>query len=211
MKREGVRRSEKTYTALIHAYGEQGQVARCAELIEEMKRDGVKPDEKTYIALMHAYGAQGRVAQCAELVEEMKREGVKVDERTYKSLMGAYVNKQGGTEGRKEGQKEGQKDGKKEWKERRIKTREKDKGEDAKEVLEKLQKDGIQPTSELYNTLIVTSAKRKDTKQCLELMQAMKEKGIFFFPPLLSFSNLLISHCARCRSQILAVCAVRYQ
>lgn len=59
MKEDGIRPTEKFYTALIRATGEGGRPDQTMALLEEMKRAGLNPGVRTFNAAVGACGKVG--------------------------------------------------------------------------------------------------------------------------------------------------------
>jgi len=70
------------WTAMIHAFGQNGQALRALKLLDEMDTSGPKPNDITLVAALNACSHRGLVDEARALFESMEsRWGIKPDTR----------------------------------------------------------------------------------------------------------------------------------
>lgn len=82
------------YTVLVDAYGKQGNLKQCVELLSDMVERGYPPNAHTYSSLIHSCGKFGAPELMLEILYAMQRAGVRPNEVTYSSIV-HYAGKAG--------------------------------------------------------------------------------------------------------------------
>lgn len=78
-----------TYTALISAYGKNGQLDKALEIFDDMVKRGCERNVITYSSLISVCEKAGRWELALQLFDEMHHEGCKPNVVTYNSLIAA--------------------------------------------------------------------------------------------------------------------------
>jgi pentatricopeptide repeat protein len=84
MKRVGIRPDKFTYTSLLKACVNDGDLQ---ELLYDMQEQGVKPDVVMYNAMIRSMVDDGKLAEARTLVTQMEARGVSANSKTYGILM----------------------------------------------------------------------------------------------------------------------------
>ncbi|PSR89490.1 Pentatricopeptide repeat-containing protein [Actinidia chinensis var. chinensis] len=91
MENIGLEPNVKSYTCLISAYGRQRKMSdMAANAFLRMKKVGIKPTAHSYTALIHAYSVDGWHEKAFTAFENMQREGLKPSIQTYNALLDAF-------------------------------------------------------------------------------------------------------------------------
>lgn len=91
MTNKGMAHNVHTYTCLVHAHADSGNLLRAEKIVSGMVEAGIKPDHVTYTCLIDAYGKKNMLDEMARIYNNMKTVGCVPDKATYCSIVHAYA------------------------------------------------------------------------------------------------------------------------
>ncbi|KAJ9562572.1 hypothetical protein OSB04_007732 [Centaurea solstitialis] len=96
MKRDGVRPSIETYTALLDAFRRSGDTESLTRIWKTMISEKVRGTRVTFNILVDGFAKQGRYQEARDVISEFGKIGLKPTVMTYNMLINAYAR--GGVE-----------------------------------------------------------------------------------------------------------------
>jgi pentatricopeptide repeat protein len=91
IERLGLVPDVRTYTILITAFGQKGDLRSMNEFFLKMKKAGIAPTLPTYVAIMDAYGALGQFDKMQQLFVLVQQEGIPLHIKLFNSMMASYA------------------------------------------------------------------------------------------------------------------------
>ena len=158
--------NDVVFNSLIHGYLKKNDMKKAFETYEKMKTSGMEMKDRTYNMLLTAYAKKGDSARVSLLMKEMKERGLTPDVFVYNTLLNNVEARRVGVEG---GGGEG---GSVEA------VGEGGRKDEARVILEMMEKQGVRPNVVTYNTVLSRYMKEGKFSQALELFEEMKSKSM---------------------------------
>ena len=83
----GLKANARTYSSLIHACCQIGEIEIAFKYLLTMHKEGLAPTEITYSSLLHGCGAAGDIKRAFQLLELMKAKGIRPNVVTMSSII----------------------------------------------------------------------------------------------------------------------------
>jgi len=90
MKLKNEKPKASKYAQLIKAYGEDGQIEKIGQVVNEIEKEGIKIGLLIYNAILQAFAAHGQVKKMEVIFEEMKK-SIKPSAVTFSHLLTGYA------------------------------------------------------------------------------------------------------------------------
>jgi len=158
--------NDVVFNSLINGYLKKNDMKKAFETYEKMKNSGMEMKDRTYNMLLTAYAKKGDSARVSLLMKEMKERGLTPDVFVYNTLLNNVEARRVGVEeggGEGGGVEEVGEGGRK---------------DEARVILEMMEKQGVRPNVVTYNTVLSRYVKEGKFSQALKLFEEMKSKSM---------------------------------